>query len=182
LNLSACYSCALIPETSCEEFNSFLDRGVVVGTFDNPNLGFFQGVYEGTPTSHDNSVICEAPKAILVYRGGGTDLSDSSYEDIWNNLLGWTADETETALLRDLINKSALLADKEKPVMSGTILDPITQAEYTCDLIWTNAKVIFLAAENEDILSAIQDCGWTCFCGATAELTADEIIRTILEA
>lgn len=41
LNIAACYSCTLIPETSCEEFNAFLDRGVVVGTFENHKLGFF---------------------------------------------------------------------------------------------------------------------------------------------
>lgn len=41
LNIAACYSCSLIPETSCEEFNVFLDRGVVVGTFENHQLGFF---------------------------------------------------------------------------------------------------------------------------------------------
>lgn len=41
LNLAACHACALIPETSCEEFNVFLDRGVVVGTFDMPEMGFF---------------------------------------------------------------------------------------------------------------------------------------------
>lgn len=29
-NLAACYSCALLPETSCEEFNSFLDRRLIV--------------------------------------------------------------------------------------------------------------------------------------------------------
>ncbi len=29
LNLAACYSCALLPETSCEEFNSFLDRAML---------------------------------------------------------------------------------------------------------------------------------------------------------
>lgn len=41
LNLAACYSCCLLPETCCEEFNVFLDRGVVVGTYDNKKLGFF---------------------------------------------------------------------------------------------------------------------------------------------
>jgi hypothetical protein len=41
-NLAACHGCALLPETSCEEFNRFLDRGLVVGTFDDPSLGFFQ--------------------------------------------------------------------------------------------------------------------------------------------
>lgn len=43
-NLAACHGCALLPETSCEEFNRFLDRGLVVGTFDDPSLGFFSDV------------------------------------------------------------------------------------------------------------------------------------------
>lgn len=30
LNLAACYSCALLPETSCEEFNSYLDRRLLI--------------------------------------------------------------------------------------------------------------------------------------------------------
>ena len=181
LNLSACYSCALIPETSCEEFNSFLDRGVVVGTFDNPNFGFFQDVYEAAPSSQCESIISSTTNATLAYKGDGTDLSDSSYEEIWKNLLEWTADETEISLLRDLINKSVMLADKEKPIMNGTLYDPIAQAEYTCDLIWRKAKVVFLTSENNDIFSVIQENGWTCFCGAITDLTADEIIRTIME-
>jgi hypothetical protein len=40
-NLAACHSCALVPETACEEFNRFLDRGLVIGTTDDPELGFF---------------------------------------------------------------------------------------------------------------------------------------------
>lgn len=40
-NLAACHGCALLPETSCEEFNRFLDRGLVIGTFDTPDLGYF---------------------------------------------------------------------------------------------------------------------------------------------
>lgn len=40
-NLGACHSCALLPETSCEEQNRLLDRGVVVGTLDNQSMGFF---------------------------------------------------------------------------------------------------------------------------------------------
>ena len=41
LNGAACHSCALLPETSCEEFNTLLDRGLLVGTFTKPDLGFF---------------------------------------------------------------------------------------------------------------------------------------------
>jgi len=40
-NLAACHGCALLPETSCEEFNRFLDRGLVVGTFADPTMGYF---------------------------------------------------------------------------------------------------------------------------------------------
>ena len=30
LNFAACYSCSLLPETSCEEFNSYLDRALLI--------------------------------------------------------------------------------------------------------------------------------------------------------
>jgi hypothetical protein len=40
-NLAACHNCALVPETACEEFNRFLDRGLVVGTHADRSLGFF---------------------------------------------------------------------------------------------------------------------------------------------
>jgi MrfA Zn-binding domain len=40
-NMAACHGCALIPETACEEFNRFLDRGLVIGTLDQPGLGYF---------------------------------------------------------------------------------------------------------------------------------------------
>jgi len=41
LNLAACHACALLPETSCEEMNTLLDRGLLVGTPEIPDLGFF---------------------------------------------------------------------------------------------------------------------------------------------
>lgn len=40
-NLAACHACSLVPETSCELFNRFLDRGLVVGTPEQPKLGYF---------------------------------------------------------------------------------------------------------------------------------------------
>lgn len=44
LNLAACYACTLLPETSCEEYNRFLDRGLLIGTPGNNKLGFFTDV------------------------------------------------------------------------------------------------------------------------------------------
>jgi hypothetical protein len=40
-NLAACHCCALLPKTSCEEGNRLLDRGLVVGTPQDPALGLF---------------------------------------------------------------------------------------------------------------------------------------------
>jgi len=40
-NLAACHGCCLLPETSCEEGNRLLDRGVLVGTPEHPDSGFF---------------------------------------------------------------------------------------------------------------------------------------------
>ena len=44
LNLAACHACTLLPETSCELRNCYLDRGFVIGLRDNPSLGFFHQI------------------------------------------------------------------------------------------------------------------------------------------
>ena len=41
LNYAACHACTLLPETSCECGNLLLDRGAVVGTSDEPEMGYF---------------------------------------------------------------------------------------------------------------------------------------------
>jgi Domain of unknown function (DUF1998). len=40
-NLAACHSCALLPETCCEESNMLLDRALLIGTLDNSAIGYF---------------------------------------------------------------------------------------------------------------------------------------------
>ena len=40
-NLAACHNCALLPETSCENNNKLLDRGLMIGTLNDPDLGYF---------------------------------------------------------------------------------------------------------------------------------------------
>lgn len=44
LNLAACYSCVLLPETSCEKMNKYLDRATIVGTLSTRQIGMFQNV------------------------------------------------------------------------------------------------------------------------------------------
>ncbi len=43
-NLAACHNCALLPETCCETGNKHLDRGVVIGTLENQDIGFFSSI------------------------------------------------------------------------------------------------------------------------------------------
>ncbi|MGW4226213.1 DrmB family protein [Streptomyces bauhiniae] len=45
-NLAACHACVLLPETSCEHNNILLDRALLVGTPEEPGLGFFAGIVE----------------------------------------------------------------------------------------------------------------------------------------
>jgi hypothetical protein len=39
--LASCYACTLMPETSCEHFNKFLDRGFLIGTPEQSQLAFY---------------------------------------------------------------------------------------------------------------------------------------------
>jgi hypothetical protein len=49
LSLAACHSCVLAPETSCEEFNRFLDRATLVGTPSAAAVGYFRDIVEDLP-------------------------------------------------------------------------------------------------------------------------------------
>ncbi len=43
LNGAACHACLLAPETSCQHFNVLLDRALLVGKPEEPELGYFAG-------------------------------------------------------------------------------------------------------------------------------------------
>lgn len=70
LNLAACHACMLVPETSCENYNTILDRGLLVGTFEEPDAGIFSrelasqrwhGSGSGTDQSHGISEPARRP-------------------------------------------------------------------------------------------------------------------------
>ena len=44
INAAACHACLLVAETSCENFNRFLDRNFLVPTIAHYDLAFFQGL------------------------------------------------------------------------------------------------------------------------------------------
>jgi hypothetical protein len=51
-NLAACHACCLLSETSCETGNRDLDRGFLIGTDKNPELGFFRELISLEENSH----------------------------------------------------------------------------------------------------------------------------------
>lgn len=51
-NLAACHSCALLPETACEEFNRLLDRALVVGSLKDPSIGFFRPLLDSQASTN----------------------------------------------------------------------------------------------------------------------------------
>lgn len=48
-NGAACHACLLAPETSCEHFNTPLDRALLVGTPDAPAVGYFRAWLDENP-------------------------------------------------------------------------------------------------------------------------------------
>ncbi|MFJ6851420.1 DrmB family protein [Streptomyces sp. NPDC091271] len=46
INMAACHACVLLPETSCEHSNGLLDRALLVGTPEDPSIGFFSHVVQ----------------------------------------------------------------------------------------------------------------------------------------
>lgn len=189
LNLSACYSCCLIPETSCEEFNVFLDRGCVVGTYNNESIGFY-GDYLSTgdtrPVEPVSTPKTEPPKDKAVTAtpdlSGATDRTDENYATIWNSLLEWSNDKTEKALLNSLIEKQSLFTHKEKPFGEADLylcgnLEPLR-----CELLWKKSKVAFFMSDEVESYEKARTCDWTCFCGNDPELTAEMIADSLKEA
>jgi hypothetical protein len=45
LNMAACHACCMLPESSCENINKFLDRGLLIGTLENPEIGFLKNLF-----------------------------------------------------------------------------------------------------------------------------------------
>lgn len=186
LNLSACYSCALIPETSCEEYNEFLDRGVVVGTFGKNKFGFYSEQLFGNDgwTANDDSVAKSPekpplPLTVKVMFEDGIDMSDTKYSDIWRGLKQWSDNENEIAFLSALEKMSDQFGNKEKPLQDCTIVFAGNGERYKADLLWRKSKVLYFSSDNEDCFDIAKDSDWTCFCGCSADIDARSLISAL---
>lgn len=182
LNLSACYSCCLIPETSCEEFNIFLDRGTIVGTYENREMGFYSRQLYGAVSWKDNSVSSATTDASLkssvhvIITDQGTDLRDSAYAEIWKGLRTWAIDTKERVLLSELENSSDLFSQKEKPYRDCIFQIGGNEEQYKCDLFWKESQVALFTSDNEDCYAAAKNSNIRCIYCADDTVTVRKIL------
>lgn len=155
LNLASCYSCTLVPETSCEEFNVFLDRGVVVGTFDDKEMGFFyKQLYfeegwnkcELNNSKSTNAVRKESLSFWIADRG--TDLSDQNYEEIWRDILEWSEDDEEKENIDSIIGFFKDNSIDQKPCKGAELTISNSNRSIVCDLYWPDLKIAYFTSDN----------------------------------
>ena len=190
LNLAACYACALIPETSCEEYNIFLDRGVLIGTFKDRTMGFFSSsVYgdAGEPKieqPNENRVVpasTNGASETVFVQHNGSKLSNMSFPEIWQYALE-NADgscKRENELLAALINATSGIPVGEDPLFGETVNLVISGENIDTDLIWEKAKVMVFLSDNEANYLKAKTSNWTCFYTDDPNLTANDILTSI---
>ena len=187
LNLSACYSCCLIPETSCEEFNIFLDRGTIVGTYENREMGFYSSQLYGTTSWKGNYVAENSAgtnvkgNAHIIILDPGTDLRDSSYSEIWKDLRAWAINKEEDILLSELESNSELFSHKEKPYRDCLFQISGDTEQYKCDLFWKESKLAFFTSDNEDCYLAAKNGNIQCFYSDDNTITIKQILDKLKE-
>ena len=182
LNLSACYSCTLIPETSCEEFNVLLDRATVSGTYKNKSLGFYSNA-DHLSTKEEVRKNNEITQDItLIAKNQGLNKCSESYSGIWSDILTWCEkDEYEEIILKDLVNNSNLFLNKEKPFFGREFIVPETGGEIESDLCWERSKLLVFTKENEDDYLIAQNSEWNTIYLNDSNVTLEKILSMIKE-
>lgn len=160
LNLAACYSCALIPETSCEDFNAFLDRGVVVGTMKRPEIGFFAEqlksgwsnvrLYVPQPQKEDSSALQKSCGTVIPERGTELDTSGMTWHEIWETLEDYAESTSEKELLEKFRAFAGIFEGREQPLQDCAFrVSSQPDDTFQADLLWLDSHVILLMNDNE---------------------------------
>lgn len=145
-NLAACYSCALVPETSCETGNRFLDRALLVGTLRRPELGLFGGALRGESKPGAKKQAQQAKSAVsdeYTIKFDDYDLSDEDFSGVCEFAL-YDADEREEAFLVQFGEKGDAL-QLDKPVVDASFERGGNEA--TATLTWPERRIAFLLKE-----------------------------------
>lgn len=186
LNLAACYSCSLIPETSCEEYNIFLDRATIVGTYENRDIGFYSDWLYPLQQARNSEKSSEAkqeskPRSRFVIASDGMDLRELPYSEIWGDLKSWAATDKELKLITALEQAKNELSGKEKPFKDCEFKVSGDDESYMCDLYWPKSHVAYFSVDNEDCYNAAKDSDILCFFAGDEACTYDAVIKHLKE-
>lgn len=143
-NLAACHCCVLLPETSCELFNSDLDRACLFGTQGREDEGFFNWAEtSGYQPSELHS---------------GTDDLDGSNVTVPIEVAGgaWEQIYKEEPKLRELVEElvgfDVPVAEWGEEVVSGM--------GWPIDLAWNSKFVAVVVDKMEDRDEKLEEAGW----------------------
>lgn len=164
-----------------------MDRGTIVGTYENREMGFYSRQLYDAASWKDNSVSADNPDARLksgvhvIITDQGTDLRDSVYDEIWKDLGAWAVDTKERALLAELENSSDLFSQKEKPCRDCIFQIAGNDEQYKCDLFWKESQVALFTSDNEDCYEAAKNSNIRCIYCADDTVTVSEILDVLKE-
>lgn len=148
-NLAACHNCVLLPETSCEQFNTGLDRGVLLGTPDAPHSGLIQWLRAHPET---------APTILGSEEDDTEDLPDAIRQNGWEYVWG------ELIPLRPVL-ESLAAEDVPKPSAGEEIGD----AGLVMDLAWPEHWLAIGVDVDPGAIEMLEAEGWTVLSYTVAE-------------
>ncbi len=170
LNLAACYSCCLLPETCCEEFNVFLDRGVVVGTYDNKKLGFFyEQLYENGGWKRDlgspkrKTTEKERPTGRVIITAG-MDMSGENRESVISDISQFSETDGERELA-EWLKSSGALVGKRMPLRDVKFSVSGNSGTWECDYYWQDSEIMYFASGQEKGMEIAAENGVKCIYG-----------------
>jgi len=182
LNLAACHSCSLLPETSCEEFNVFLDRALIVGTLDDRKIGFCKDILLGEPSwsiEQEEKISNKKKYEEYIVFDSGTEFGI----DV-NEYISYVIDECDNnsrkvllklkdKLINSNINEAANVFVRLSSLSNGT--------HNEVDLLWIDKKVGICFPGNEDSYESLRNSDWEIFY-LSDNLEIDEVIYSLKES
>lgn len=177
LNFASCYACSLLPETSCEEFNIFLDRSVLTGTIDNRKNGFFNmfTMFSDGSDKAGSKAKDESQKT-ADYSG--------IHSDGTNNIIGALeqikADVNDEEIV-SVINRIIAYSSGrtfESPIMDSNI--SLSDRDVWPDLMWPESKVAWFLPERADDYEELKGYDWHCYL-ISVDSTPEELLDKVKE-
>jgi len=156
LNYSACHDCTLLPETSCEFRNVLLDRVSLVGTPEEPRLGFMGSLlYQlEEPNEEPNEEVYEEEVSDRV---ASITIKNSSHK-LKGDYISW---DDASSLFDD--NVVTQMEQFDIPLADSYEVElMIDDTLVSVLLLWENQKIVIYEELHDDSKKALNNAGWTC--------------------